>query len=827
MPHERRNGVDLRRYRHIVEQAQRKLQRNLAGTQTPCYLEACIGREQELQAMERWLRQPTASLLTLVGPSGIGKTHLACEFLKRAQHMGIRSIYVNLTLLQSAEQIIPAVFHALNAPFLGDVWRMLAPRIFGQGVLLVLDDFDLLLPAGAQVVQSLIDAAPELKILATSQKPLDILEEATLSLSPLPTPPREWRGGSLESLRQNPSVAVFLAQAGESFQLTRSNAAQVARMCADLGGHPGKLVDAGLFQHRYSWSQFYPQYPTWFGLKPTGPLKPEAQRHRLYHMLREEEQRILQSLLVFPETFDGAAAAAAANIDGRLIEPFLDKLHHQGFLHTVHESARPLYRVRDHIRPIIPPLDEPKYAVVMQRLHAYYRQQLQPEAWVGRSGITPRAWCFAERFTLQRILDYLSKQGDLAAIAEMFQLLDALCQHRPPAMLLDWGVQYVNSTVSRSPEDCLGIVRAMLISLLSSGVYTLSDQLLEILAESDESAAILGRYWHDVGDGDRSYQFHVKALSYSERHSQREDFVRQAASLAESEAVIGDIERAEQILRELKSRYALYRMPIAIQSWYYYVAGYVQYQRGKFLRSRELYEVSLRYGVHVWDVQRELSRVYLELGDYEKAYNYATQTLRGLEDDCEPPLSSVYAVKSCLGDTHAVLGRYDEAFKQHAAALEFWRAQKQPRWICWTLNRLAEIELLAREEQHPWRLVNALGVNARACLEESWEVIEPTYKNLPHRSRTLHNLGWLAWHEGRLDEAEKCLNRALEIREGYGNRYGVARTLEALARVRASQERPHEAKELLRQASQIREQLDARPYPQIKQRNLSIWRRRG
>ncbi len=65
-------------------------------------------------------------------------------------------------------------------------------------------------------------------------------------------------------------------------------------------------------------------------------------------------------------------------------------------------------------------------------------------------------------------------------------------------------------------------------------------------------------------------------------------------------------------------------------------------------------------------------------------------------------------------------------------------------------------------------------------------MIEPTYLNLPHKSRTLHNLGWLAWHEGRLDEAEQYLTRALEIRQGYGNEYGVARTLELLARLRFS-----------------------------------------
>lgn len=825
MQHEERNGVDLGRHRGLIEQARRTLQQNLAISRTPCYLDACVGRELELQQLRQWLSHPQAPLLTLTGISGIGKTHLACEFLKRAKQAGTRCIYVNLTLLQSAEEIIPAVFHTLNTPFPGEtIWKQLAPHIFESGVLLVLDDFYGLLPEGARVVEALIDAAPALKILATSQEPLNILDEETLPLSPLPVPSVELQGRSLEALRQNPSVAVFLSQAGGRLQLTHSNAAEIARVCADLGGYPGRLVDAGLYLRRHTWVQFYSQYRVWFGLTPSGPLKPEAQRHRLYHMLVEEEQRILRSLTVFPETFDCMAAAAAANREERAVEPFLEKLHEQGFLQKTLESAQVRYRIRPQMRSVILPLKEDEQEVVMQRLHAYYRTRLQSEHSGGQSDLTPRAWCFAERFNLQRVLEYLSERGDSNAITEMFRLLDLVCSHRPPAMLLDWGVNYVNSAIVYSLEQRLRVVRAMLISLMSSGVYTLSTQLLELLAESDEGAAALGRYWHNVGDGDLAYQFHMKAIECSENRQDREEVIWQAVSLAESEAVIGNLDQAEQILRNLKDCYPFYRMSIAVRSWYYYVDAYMHYQRGKFVRSRELYETALRHGTRNGDVWRELSRVYLELGDYDRARVYAGKTLHALLTDLEPDSASVYAIKSCLGDIDAVQARYDAALEQHAAALEFWRAQKQPRWLCWTLNRLVEIELLAREDEHTWRLEQAFGRSARMCLKQAWRIIEPTYLNLPHRSRTLHNLGWLAVHEGRLDEAEDYLNRALEIRQSYGNLYGVARTLEVIARLRVAQGDYREARELLRQASEIRERLGAKPYPQIKQRNLSIWR---
>ncbi len=826
MQHEGHSGVDLRRYRGVIEQARQSLRQSRADAQTPSYLDACVGREAELQQLQRWLSQPNAPLLTLTGVSGIGKTHLACECLKRAKQAGMHCIYVNLTLLQTADQILPAVFHALNTPFPeAAVWRQLAPYIFERGVLLVLDDFSGLLPEGARVLQQLIGAAPELKVLATSQEPLNIPGEETLPLALLPAPPPTLRSNLLEQLRHNPSVAIFLSQVGNRLQLSPSNVAEVARVCADLGGHPGNLVDAGLYLRHYSWTQFYSQYRVWFGLLPSGPLKPEAQRHRLYHMLREEERRILRSLLAFPDTFDAVAAAAAAHIDAHAIEPLLAKLQDQGFLQTTRESTRTCYRIRPQMRPVIPPLKETQQVVVMQRLHAYYRQQLQLENWTNQPDKTPRAWCFAERYTLQRVLEYLSEQGDTTAIAEMFQMLDQVCGNRPPAMLLDWGVHYVSRSDVLSLEQCVAIAKSLLLSMVSSGMNEQASQFVEILESSDESAAVLGRYWHNRGDAERAHSYYMKALTMSENRRDREEILKQAANLAESEAVIGNLNQAEQILRDLERRYPLHRMSSEVRGWYYYVAAYGQYQRGRFLRSRELYEAADRHGTRDKDAWRELSRVYLELGAYDKALDYASKTLHWLEADMEPLSPSVYAIKNCLGDIHAVRGDYDKAFAYHAPALEFWRERDQPRWLCWTLNRLAEIELLAREAEHPWRLAQALGISAQACLNEAWQVIEPTYMNLPHRSRTLHNLGWLAWHEGRLDEAEAYLNRALEIRRSYGNLYGVARTLEVLARVRFSQGRYGEAKALLRQASQIREQLDARPYPQIKWRNLSMWRR--
>ncbi|MFN4034047.1 MAG: tetratricopeptide repeat protein [Fimbriimonadales bacterium] len=170
-------------------------------------------------------------------------------------------------------------------------------------------------------------------------------------------------------------------------------------------------------------------------------------------------------------------------------------------------------------------------------------------------------------------------------------------------------------------------------------------------------------------------------------------------------------------------------------------------------------------------------------------------------------------------------GSYAEAYRHHIGALRFWHETGQPRWICWSLNRVAEIELLARDAGSSWRVSAAMGRSAYELLREAWYIIEPTYMNLPHKSRTLHNLGWLAWHEGRIAEAEHYLQQALQIRQSYGNEYGIARTLELLARQRYTQRHNNDAKRYFAQARKIRKRLCIVQYPAVKRCCLSIQRR--
>jgi tetratricopeptide (TPR) repeat protein len=801
----REGQADLRRYRRAIARARERMRAGGGAATTPCYADVCLGRDAELRAIEEWFRTPNAPLLTLTGESGIGKTHLACAFLQQLQAAGVPCVYVNLTLLSHADQILPSLFHTLDLPFPAEgVWQRVAARLFVGGELILLDDFDRLLPDGAAYVQALLDAAPNAKILATSQTPLGSAVEQTLLLPPLPIPPDTRL--SISELLQYPSVALVLQQAGERFQLTPQRAHRLVQACVASGGHPSQLVRLGLCLHQ----------------NPDAVWKPQTPQRCLTDVLREEELRILRCLLALVDSFDVEAAAAAAQVSPDAMQSFMNALLHRGFLQRA--NACQSYRIHPQVRPTIPPLTRKQRQVVMERLRVYYTNCLQ-RLYATQSARQVREWCFQERNMLQSILDDLAERRLHAELTSFVELLTIANANRPPAKLLDWCLEYVVRATHMPDGSRAALAYAVFAALVDSGENAKAKQLAPILEGSPRYAPVVARFWHNIGEGDRARRHYEQAFIHAESDGVREEAVRYAAELAEIEAVVGNLREAETILRDIDRRHNVSRMSESVRSWFHYVGGYLNYQRGRFRRSRELYEKSAALGVHANNAYRELSRVYLELGDYARAEQYALAGLQHFEGDPEPVLPSLHALNACLGDLYAVLGRYDDALQRHMPALEFWQAQEQPRWVCWSLNRLAEIELLARDAEHSWRLAHALGRDARALLREAWEVIEPTYLNLPHKSRTLHNLGWLAWHEGRLDEAEQYLNRALDIRRDYGNEYGVARTLEILARLRFSQQRYDQARDLFHHARVIRQQLDAKPYPTVKRANLSVHRK--
>src|SRR5262249_8025009 len=119
------------------------------------------------------------------------------------------------------------------------VAETLAHFLREKRLLLVLDNFEHLL-AGAPLVARLLEAAPRVKALVTSQAPLHVRGEREFALEALDVPARDI-SATLDELERSPAVALFVERAREAepaFALTEETALAVAEMCRRLDGLP-------------------------------------------------------------------------------------------------------------------------------------------------------------------------------------------------------------------------------------------------------------------------------------------------------------------------------------------------------------------------------------------------------------------------------------------------------------------------------------------------------------------------------------------------------------------------------------------------------------
>src|SRR5215216_6140601 len=74
----------------------------LRDVSPPLALTTLVGREADVQTLQRWLADPTARLITLTGPGGAGKTRLALELVRAKVAAGARVLFVGLAAVRDS-----------------------------------------------------------------------------------------------------------------------------------------------------------------------------------------------------------------------------------------------------------------------------------------------------------------------------------------------------------------------------------------------------------------------------------------------------------------------------------------------------------------------------------------------------------------------------------------------------------------------------------------------------------------------------------------------------------------------------------------------------
>lgn len=138
-----------------------------------------LNQDNALNECTALLNDPACRLLTIVGPSGTGKTRLASilsTHVVDAFRDGV--VFVSLAQINDASMLATVILIALGDrerdQYDGEGW--LLDYLHGKELLLILDKFEHLV-SGAEQLAQMLQQAPSLKILVTSHKRLALQGE--------------------------------------------------------------------------------------------------------------------------------------------------------------------------------------------------------------------------------------------------------------------------------------------------------------------------------------------------------------------------------------------------------------------------------------------------------------------------------------------------------------------------------------------------------------------------------------------------------------------------------------------------------------------------
>ena len=212
-----------------------------------------IGRERELEAIRAALLGESVRLLTLTGPGGIGKTRLALAAAAAVAPAFPDGVwFADLTPLHEPADIDVAIGQALKLGEVGtlSLAQQVAAYARDRHLLLVLDNFEHLLPAGAFWAAALLAEAARVKVLVTSREPLKLHLEHRLAVAGLVLP--DLSAVDPDSIIQAPAAALFLAHARRiqpGRMVTAADARTLAALLHRLDGIPLAIRIAAVHSH--------------------------------------------------------------------------------------------------------------------------------------------------------------------------------------------------------------------------------------------------------------------------------------------------------------------------------------------------------------------------------------------------------------------------------------------------------------------------------------------------------------------------------------------------------------------------------------------------
>jgi len=339
--------------------------RTLDGTPNnlPTQLTSFVGRSEMVARAKRLVE--TSRLLTLTGPGGIGKTRLSLQVAAETFDQFPDGVYfIALSAVRDPEVIPSVIAQAIGIPMTGNrlPLDMVIEHLRNRKTLLVIDNFEQLLPEAAGFPSTLLQASPNLKVIVSSRAPLRAYGEHEFPVEPLLIPDSTTHP-SLDILSQYEAVKLFIERATAAkpdFYATNENAPAIAGICERVDGLPLAIELAAARIKLFSPQALYSRLEKSFSALGVGARDLPSRQQTLtgaiawsYDMLDAPGRRLLARFSVFARGAGleqaGAVCGPAEEVGGDVVTG-LDELADQSLLRRVPDVEEPRLLMLQTIR---------------------------------------------------------------------------------------------------------------------------------------------------------------------------------------------------------------------------------------------------------------------------------------------------------------------------------------------------------------------------------------------------------------------------------------------------------------------------------------------
>jgi predicted ATPase/class 3 adenylate cyclase len=275
----------------------------------PVQLTSFVGRENEIAEVKQELE--SHRLVTLTGSGGTGKTRLSLQVAADLlEKYGQGVWFAELAPLADPDLIPQTILSTIgiSEQMSKTALEVLKEYLHEKKSLIILDNCEHLIEAAARVTNTLLNAAPGLKVMASSREALGVKGELSYPVPSLSLPnPKHLP--TIEQLSQYEAVRLFIDRAllvAAHFVVKEDNAPFIAQICYRLDGIPLAIELAAARIKMMSVEQISARLDDRFRLLIGGARTalPRQQTLRAlidwsYDLLTENERLLLRRLSVF------------------------------------------------------------------------------------------------------------------------------------------------------------------------------------------------------------------------------------------------------------------------------------------------------------------------------------------------------------------------------------------------------------------------------------------------------------------------------------------------------------------------------------------------